>query len=163
MQAKPLEPNFKEGEAALRSRFYRSNYAVFLPHIIAQLSETDLAKFNHLRSKYAEKFPIAATHRYVTEEVEDSSIYGEDRCTIAGTQTDANIVFPASLLYSMPQEWQLRLEYICEKLTAIYFDEADYQVNLLHPTPVTLDHVVKDHYGYRNEYHNGDSEFDCYR
>jgi hypothetical protein len=121
MQAKPLEPILKEGEAALRARFYRSNYAVFLPRIIAKLSETDLAKFNKLRSEYAEKFPIAASHRYVTEEVEDGRIYGEDTRTISGTQTDANIVFPASLLYSMPQEWQLRLDYICEKLTAIYF------------------------------------------
>lgn len=161
MEVEYLEPIDKEGESLLRARFYRSNYAVILPTVVEQLSLIDGAKFANLVLEFAQKFPIAASHRYVTIETEEEA--PNEFEPIEGTQTEDNLVFPAALLYSMPQEWQMRFDYICERLTEIWMDNRGYQVDLLHPAAINLDHTIDDCYNCRNRYWETDGEFDPYR
>lgn len=153
---------YNPGEDALRCHFYRANYAVILRSVFDQLPVGEQAKFDLLMAEYADKFPISAKHRYVTVEVEDDG-WGENEERIESTLSGDNIAFPCALLYSMPQDWQLRFDEFCNSCTRIEMDCKSYEVELLHPGTTDFTNVIRDCYDYRNRKWKADSEHDRYR
>ena len=109
------------GNEKLRDYLCRANYAVLKNSNILKLSYDMKSEFDDLCVAYADKFPIASTHRY------ECRLNDED-----GEVVNAEVI-PASLLYSMPDEWQDRFCLIFDALCEIESDDDRYHVMLLHP------------------------------
>ena len=106
----------------LRDYFYRANYAVLKDSNVFRLSNDMKDEFDDLCVAYADKFPIASSHIYVC------CLSDEDSHQIVEAE-----VAPASLLYSMPDEWQDRFCLVLDALNDIEWDDDSYNVILLHP------------------------------
>jgi hypothetical protein len=160
MQSTVIETH-NPGESALRCRFYRANYAVILRSVFDQLPTEAQAKFDALMAEYAIKFPISSKHRYATVETEEDN-WGEEENRIESTLSGDNIAFPCALLYSMPQDWQLRFDEFCDSCNRIEMDCKSYEVELLRPGATDLTDTICDRYNYRNRKWATDSEGDSY-
>ena len=105
----------------LRGYLYRANYAVLKHSNIFKLPNDIKDEYDDLCVAYADKFPVASTHRY---ECRLNDVYGQI--------VEAEVV-PASLLYSMPSEWQDRFCLVLDALIDLESDDDRYHVVLLDP------------------------------
>lgn len=106
----------------LKDYFYRANYAVLKHSNIFKLSNAMKDEYDDLCVAYADKFPLASEYVYACRFNEEES------------QTVQAEVIPASLLYSMPDEWQDRFCLVLDALNAIEWDDNFYHIALLDPT-----------------------------
>ena len=106
----------------LKDYLYRANYLVLKDSNTGRLSNDMKDKLFDLFLAYLEKFPIASEHVYI------SCINDE-----AGQIVESD-VYPTSLLYSMPDEWQDQFCLVLDALNEIEWDDDSYEVALLDPT-----------------------------
>jgi hypothetical protein len=145
---------FDFDSTGLRDYFYRANYAVFLNSIVGRLPQELKDESEYLWSEYSDKFPIASTHIYeaVVKTGEDEDGYdthGEPfECT----------VFPVSLLYSMPEDWQTRLIRVLDAMNEIECDDHRYVCRLRDPFRPKDKRFIDDPYSDRWSSWNTDSQ-----
>jgi hypothetical protein len=105
---------------SLQEYFYRHNFAVFVKDTISMMSENDTASWEKLMLEYAERWPLASKIPYQVEL--NDSLGPTDEAPEA-------IVIPCSLIYSMPDTWQVNLLIACRIMEAIKEDNNEYFVH----------------------------------